>query len=247
MARTFLVALLLAAAYGCSNDGGSTDNTLPGTEAPPTSTSTSSSGSTSAPATTVLATTTAVTPTTEPTTTSSDPTTSQDTSAIETPPSSTDSPLDVTPPERDQLLTAMQRWNETTLVCLRRPDECDRGAVESFGGGPAAARILELVDERLASGVQGLASERATYYVVLDVVVDSDGDSGVVRVCNVNGDIDLRTNDPTVPEDDEIVDDQLVSGPITYSFNRVDERWRAVGTDVGEIYRNENVCPPPGS
>lgn len=247
MARTLLVALLLAATYGCSNDGGSTDNTLPGTDAPATSTSTSLSGSTSTAATGIPASTTVATPTTKPVITSADPTTSQVTAPIETTPSSTDPPLDVTPPERDQLLAAMQQWNATALGCLRRPDECDRGAVQSYGGGPAAARILELVDERSASGVQGLVSDRATYYVVLDVVVDSGAESGVVRVCNVNGDIDLRINDPTVSEDDEIVDDQLVSGPITYSFNRVDGRWKAVGTDVGEIYRNENACPPQGS
>lgn len=245
MARTLLVALLLAATYGCSNDGGSTDNTLPGTDATATSTSTSLSGSSSTAATGIPASTTVATPTTKPVITSADPTTSQDTAPIETTPSSTDPPLDVTPPERDQLLAAMQRWNSTFLACTRFPADCDSTVITGVSAEAQALRLEEQVARRLADGVQGLADAvHPTYYVVLDAAVSDGGTRGYVTVCDVNGDADVRLNEIGNAEDDEIVNDTLVSARITYDFVRSGETFKVVASDVTDVVREVNACPP---
>lgn len=245
MARTLLVALLLAATYGCSNDGGSADNTLPGTDAPATSTSTSLSRSTPTAATSIPASTTVATPTTEPVITSADPTTSQDTAPIETTPSSTDPPLDVTPPERDQLIVAMQRWNDASRACLRDPVTCDAVAVAAASNGALQASLLRFVQERVALGVKSVPSERPTYYVVLDVAVAEDRQTGSVTICNVNGDVAVRINDPSTTEDDEVVDESLVSSRSTLVFELVEGDWKAASAEQLEVVRGENSCPPP--
>ena len=80
--------------------------------------------------------------------------------------------MNITPPERDQLLAANGQWTEVSLACTRQPTVCDLAALDRVSAGSLKDRMLQLVGQWAAAGEDSIPNpEHPTYYVVTDVIV----------------------------------------------------------------------------
>ena len=151
------------------------------------------------------------------------------------------------PPGRDEMKATFQAFRDVQLACYRNPPGCDRAALEQLAEDGPLTRTLAIVDDGVANGVIGVATERPTYFVFLVIHPSDDGTSGVVEICDVNGDTAIKLNDPANAADDEIVDDRLFSHHARFALRVVDGRWQVVASTNVEVWEGVNNCPPPGS
>jgi len=140
---------------------------------------------------------------------------------------------------------AFKQYVAVERSCLRQPQACDPAQVNAVASEPLAPRVLSVVNQKAANGLIGVPGAIASYQVVLDVSVEPGATTGTLTACSVDGDINMRINDPSDPNDDEVDDDRVVSRVWTFTYKVIDGMWKA--TDVGDQERWEGVnqCPPP--
>ncbi len=199
------------------------------TSAVPGSTTSTSSTLPAGPSTTAVAPTTV--PPTDPFTTNAESTTVVSEETTTTPPPTT--------PE-DQVKADYLLARDARAVCSVDPPSCDYSAV-AVAGSPAESAVRSTVQTLVAENIRPIPGHGEVQIKIESVTIT--GDTASLVVCNLDSVVLYNVGDQANPDDDVVVNDEVLSYRVMWAMRVSAGRWLPYDSQkVEEASEGVDLC-----